>query len=71
MTERKFKSYTLWLKWPNLGWKPECTCLNLPWPAANPRNVLSTYMGSLYGKHWERGKNWMILPENRKPPGVL
>lgn len=67
MTQRKFKSYTLWLKWRNRSWKPHITCLNLPWPAENPRNILKTWARSHYpGLHWSRDK-WMILPEGRKP----
>jgi len=69
MTERKYKSYTLWLKWANLGWMPRVTCLNLPWPAANPRDVLEHHMTmtKYQYSHWKRGKDWMILPEDRKP----
>ena len=69
MTERKFKSYTLWLHWENVGWKPYITCLNFPYPAENPREVLSDWAKSHYPQYWDR-KDWMILPEGRKPKGV-
>lgn len=68
MTERKFKSYTLWLKWLFIGWKPYVTCLNLPWPSDNPISVLrDRRMVRFKGGHWKRGKTWMILPEGRRP----
>ncbi len=68
MTERKYASYTLWMKWENLGWVREVTCLNLPWPAANPRKVLSDWvkLRYQYGR-WVRGKTWMILGGNKTP----
>ncbi len=70
MTERKFKSYTLWMKWRNLGWHPEATISNLPWPAANPIDILKEWVESRYScKNWIRGKTWMILPEGREPRG--
>jgi len=68
MTERKFKSYTLWMKWRYQGWRPAITCLNLPWPAANPRKVLEEWIKSqTHCGHRVRGKTWMILPEHRMP----
>ena len=67
MTERKFKSYTLWMKWRDLGWRREMTCLNLPWPAANPIDVLKGMTKNYSPPLWIRGKNWMILPEDREP----
>ena len=68
MTERKFKSYTLWLKWKGSGWQANVTASNLPWPSDNPRDVLKHWMECSYlGDYWVRGKTWMILPEGRKP----
>ena len=70
MTERKFKSYSLWMKWQNLGWKVGATCKNLPWPAANPRVVLERWMRCYEYGYWVRGKTWLILPVGKKPKGV-
>jgi len=68
MTQRKYKSYTLWLKWIKQGWQPTITCLNLPWPAENPLFVLNTWREIFYNSsNWIRGKTWMILPEGRRP----
>lgn len=70
MTERKYASYTLWMKWVNLGWRAEATCLDLPWPAANPREVLSDWVRHRYSHlDWKRGKNWMILGGVKTPKG--
>lgn len=73
MTQRKFKSYTLWMKWRNLGWKPCVTVLNLPFPSDNPIYVLESWIKSKYyswyNAVWVRGKTWMILPDDRKPKG--
>ena len=67
MTERKFKSYTLWMKWRDYGWSPSATCLNRPFTAESPIKVLSFYMQNYSTIYWKRGKTWMILPEDRKP----
>jgi len=70
MADRKFNSYTLWMKWRNSGWKPYATCLNLPWPSANPIEILKLWAKTYYiHEYWDRGKTWMILPESRKPKG--
>lgn len=70
MTERKFKSYTLWMKWRNWGWNPHATCLNLPYPSINPIDVLKKIMESYWSGYWKRGRTWMILPDDRKPKGA-
>ena len=68
MTARKFKSYTLWIKWANLGWTKAATCLNSHWPSENPIEVLEFYVESKYPFGWaKRGKAWMILPEDKIP----
>lgn len=71
MTERKFGSYTLWMKWRDYGWIPAIKCFNLPWPSENPRAVLANHMDQYSKNYWVRGKTWMILPEGRKPAGAL
>ena len=68
MTERKFNEYTLWLKWQNKGWTKAITCLNLPWPAENPRDVLFEWVKTNYVTHWDE-KNWVILGGDKKPSG--
>ncbi len=69
MTKRKFDRYTLWLKWQNVGWQPAITCLDLGWPAENPREVLEDWAWSNYpGRHWKRD-DWMILGGDKVPSG--
>jgi len=59
------------MKWSDRRWKPYITCLNLPWPSANPRAVLSEWRKYNFTyKHWKQGKTWMILPDDRKPKGA-
>ena len=69
MTERKYKSYTLWLHWDNSEWTKAITCLNLPFPAENPREILYRWARSHYPQYWKR-KDWMVLPAGRKPKGM-
>lgn len=70
MTARKYKSYSLWLKWREQGWQVEVTCLDVPWPATNPIRVLEVLADSYSHNYWKRGKTWMILPEGSRPKGA-
>jgi len=69
MSELKFKRYTLWVKWKNLGWRKLVTCVAGKYPMENPRKVLENYVTNRFP--WtgrlDRGRTWMILPGNRKP----
>ena len=69
MTKRKFKAYSLWLKWSNIGWQVAATCKNMPWPAENPRAFLLQWAETHYPSRW--GEEWRkkirILPEGRRP----
>lgn len=74
MTKRKFKSYTLWIKWYRCAWGPELTCTEPTESTgfANPITVLEERMAPLSNSpYWKRGKNWMILPEGKKPTNAL
>lgn len=77
MSNRKHKSYTLWLKWLGVGWSAEFTASeperhNLTWPES-PILVLESIMTSRFGSgdrnsRWRRSKRrWMILPTGQVP----
>ena len=70
MTELKFDKYTLWVNWKNKGWHPYIVCLNLPFPAENPRWFLKKWAeNSFLSKYWDK-KNWMILGGDKKPAAL-
>lgn len=74
MTARKFKNYTLWVKWRQIGWEPILNCSNPTNSDINPIEVLEYWFRDEYVNlnlpYWKRGKTWMILPSGRKPKGV-
>jgi len=67
--KRKFKAYSLWLKWGNLGWRIAATCKNVAYPGENPRSLLMEWAASHYPSKW--GCDWRrkvrILPEGKRP----
>lgn len=69
MTKRKYKSYTLWLKWRGGDWQPIFTVTENHW-FGNPYTVIVGHMAR-FGSFWERGVNWIIKPEGQVPAGKL
>lgn len=72
MTERKYKAYTLWLKFRNRGWMPKFTVEEgRRGFGPNPKEVISQWM-ILWelNDYWKRGKTWMILPKGQKPAAI-
>ena len=75
MTKRKFDNYTLWLRWQGIGgdntsqWRRYMTCLDLGWPAGNPRKFLLRWVEQNFpGTHWDR-KDWKVLGGDNVPTG--
>lgn len=73
---RLYESYTLWMKFRNSGWTAYFTVKNDPdrWPS--PIWIIEHWIvdrGYLETEfpYWKRGKNWMILPEGKKPAALL
>ena len=70
MTLRKFKAYSLWLKWERPdGWQIAATCKNVSFPGENPREFLMEWAETHYPSKW--GPDWRrkvrILPEGKRP----
>lgn len=66
MSKRKHNAYTLWLKWNDVGWRPEFTVKDTG--NANPRKVCKEYFKWRFAPH--EAWNWnmiMVLPEGRTP----
>lgn len=66
---RTYKAYTLWMKWRNVGWKPEFTITEGYPSAHSPIEIIEHLMASRYalGGYFIRGKTWMIKPEGQEP----
>jgi hypothetical protein len=78
MTARKYKAYTLWLKWNDVGWHPEITVLSESNPPCrtgvrqdSPRALLLEWIERRFAVAW--GPDWRsrvrILPAGRRPKG--
>ena len=71
MTDRKHITYALWMKFRNTDWGIYFKVSNASnrWPS--PIWIIEKWMedrGYLDNDaYWERGRNWMILPEGKKP----
>ncbi len=70
MTKRKYKAYTLWLKWKSSpGWARTFTVKDEGWPGENPILVIKQWIKwGWAGKYWEK-RDWVILPEGKTPKG--
>ena len=69
---RTYKAYTLWMKWRNVGWKPQFTVEHEGSHSPSPLEVIEYWMGRRYSHdYWERGKTWMIKPKGQEPAELL
>lgn len=64
---RKYREYTLWLKYCNVGWIRAFTVVDHGWPGQNPIEICKEWYEKHYtNPRWDKSK-MIILPRGKEP----